>query len=496
MLTLLNTPEAAARWLRQRCTGALRSDSRDVRAGDAFIAWPGHVRDGREFVAAALAAGAGACLVEADGVAAFGFTDARVAALPGLKAAAGAVVAADWGEPSARMTVLAFTGTNGKTSSAWWAAQALTLAGHRCGVVGTLGIGQPPTPGGGAGQLAPTGHTTPDPVRLQAALAQMLREGVGACAIEASSHGLCEHRLAGTHIQVAAFTNLTQDHLDYHGSMAAYAQAKRQLFDWPGLRAAVLNLDDATGARWAAELAPHLDVWGVGLCERARLRALDLGYSAQGLRFVVQEGTQRVPVQTRLMGQYNVNNWLGVLGCLRALGVPLPAAAAACAQVTPVPGRMQRIGPTQGGPQVVVDYAHTPDALDKALGTLKPLAQAQGGRLWAVLGCGGERDRAKRPLMGAAAAHWADRVLLTSDNPRSEAPERILDDIAAGIRGPFERVQDRRQAIHHAVLGAAREDVVVIAGKGHETYQEVAGVRHPFDDAQEALAALTARAAA
>jgi UDP-N-acetylmuramyl-tripeptide synthetase len=508
--TLLKSPDAAARWLQEWCTGTLQSDSRQVRPGDAFIAWPGHARDGRSFVTQALAAGAATCLVEADGVDAFGFADARVAALPGLKASTGAIAARFFGEPTAALDVVAVTGTNGKTSTAWWTAQALSLLGQRCGMVGTLGMGEPPLAGPNIANnnnnnnnatrspepIAPTGLTTPDPVRLQAGFAHMVARGYTACAIEASSHGLCEHRLVGTRIRVAQFTNLTQDHLDYHGTMAAYAAAKRRLLDWPGLRAAVLNIDDAHGAQWAAELElnPALDVWTVGLGATARLRASDIGYGAQGLRFTVHEGAQSLEVQTRLIGEYNVHNWLGVLGALRAMDLPLAQAVAACAQVSPVPGRMQRVGHGQELPQVVVDYAHTPDALDKALGALKPLAQARGGKLWAVFGCGGDRDRSKRPLMGAVAAQQADRLVLTSDNPRSELSAQILDDIEAGINTAHERLEDRAAAIRHAVLQAHSQDVIVIAGKGHEDYQEVQGVRHPFDDACQARAALIERA--
>lgn len=490
MLTRLKSPDAAARWLQEWCTGQLRSDSREVQPGDAFIAWPGYARDGRSFVAQALAAGAATCLVEADGVDAFGFTDARVAALPGLKAATGRIAAAVLGEPTRTLEVLAVTGTNGKTSSAWWIAQALSLAGRRCGLVGTLGIGEPPLPGR-ASRIETTGLTTPDPVRLQQGFAAMRDQGFAACAIEASSIGIVEQRLAGTRIAVALFTNFTQDHLDYHGDMAAYWAAKRQLFDWEGLRAAVVNIDDPQGAALAAEL-PGLDLWTVGL-QPARLQARGLHYTAQGLAFEVVEGAAVRAVQTGLIGDYNVSNWLGVLGGLRALGLDLDAAIAAAQGVTPVPGRMQRIGHGRELPMVVVDYAHTPDALDKALSALRPLTAARGGRLHAVFGCGGDRDRTKRPLMGAIAARLADQVLLTSDNPRSEDPARILADIAAGAPTAAQQA-DRAQAIRDAVLAADARDVIVIAGKGHEDYQEVAGVRHPFDDAQQARAALIERA--
>jgi UDP-N-acetylmuramoyl-L-alanyl-D-glutamate--2,6-diaminopimelate ligase len=490
MLTRLKSPEAAARWVQEWCTGALRSDSRELQAGDAFIAWPGHARDGRSFVAQALAAGASTCLVEADGVEAFGFVDARVAALPGLKAATGVIASSVLAEPTKAIEVIAVTGTNGKTSSAWWAAQALSLAGRRCGVVGTLGIGEPPLPGQAA-TIQYTGLTTPDPVRLQQGFAAMRDAGFAACAIEASSIGIVEQRLAGTQIAVALFTNFTQDHLDYHGDMAAYWAAKRQLFGWSGLRAAVINIDDPKGAELAAELQ-GLDLWTVGLGD-ARLAARDVHYTAQGLAFEVVESGQRKVVQTTLIGDYNVHNWLGVLGALRALGLSLDEAIAAAQQVTPVPGRMQRIGHGRELPLVVVDYAHTPDALDKALSALRPLTAARGGRLHVVFGCGGDRDRTKRPLMGAIAARIADAVVLTSDNPRSEDPARILADIAAAAPGALQQV-DRAQAIRDVVLAADARDVIVIAGKGHEDYQEIAGVRHAFDDALVARAALIERA--
>jgi len=502
MLTRLKSPEAAARWLQEWTTGALRTDSRAVGAGDAFIAWPGYARDGRGFVPAALAAGAATCLVEDEGVDAHGFVDARVASLPDLKARTGLIAAAYYGEPSRQLAVIATTGTNGKTSTAWWTAQALSLLGRRCGVVGTLGVGEPPIPAGEAGRAQPgqldyTGLTTPDPVLLQAAFRRMQDEGYGACAIEASSIGLKEHRLDGTQIRVALFTNFTQDHLDYHGTMEAYWAAKRELFDRPGLQAAVLNLDDAKGAELAAELQGKLDVWTYGLNRAARLSAHDLHYRAGGLAFTLkEEGGQATLVETGLIGEYNVANLLAVIGGLRALGHSLAEIAAVAGRVTPVPGRMQRVGNGLELPQLVVDYAHTPDALDKALGALAPLAQARGGKLVCVFGCGGDRDRSKRPAMGAIAARLADRVVVTSDNPRSEAPQQILADIEAGLPAGAAHlsVLDRREAIAQAVLQAGPRDVILVAGKGHEDYQDIQGQRHPFSDVDEARAALIRRA--
>ena len=494
-LQLLQSTADALRFVQARGCTALRTDSRQVQPGEGFIAWPGGATDGRRFVPQALAAGAAACLVEAEGVQGFGFDDVRIAALPGLKAATGPLAAAFHGEPSARLDVVATTGTNGKTSTSWFAAQALSLLGRRAGVVGTLGIGEPST------GLVSTGLTTPDPVTLQAALAGFVAQGFAACAIEASSIGLVEHRLAGTRIAVAMFTNFTRDHLDFHGSMEAYWAAKRALFDWPGLRAAVVHVDDPQGEQLAAELSGSaLDLWTVSTRGPARLAARALRQADAGLAFDAVEGDAVVPVTSGLVGSYNASNLLLVMAALRALGLPLADIAAVLPRLTPVPGRLQRVtGGTADEPALLVDYAHTPDALEQVLQALRPLAAARGGRLWCVFGCGGNRDATKRPLMGAIAERLADEVVLTSDNPRDEPPALILSQILAGMHDvarhqPPAVIEDRAAAIAHAVAQAAPADVVLVAGKGHEDYQEVAGVRRPFDDAAVALAALQARA--
>ena len=496
MLTRLQTAQAAATWLAARVTGTLHSDSRALRPGDAFIAWPGASHDGRQYVQAALAAGAAACLVDNDGadsMAARYLDDPRVATLPGLKAAASAVADQFFGHPGRRLDIVACTGTNGKTSTAWWTAQALTRLGRRCGVMGTLGTGEP-----GEGQTQATGLTTPDAVAVHAALRDFADRGFSACALEASSIGLAEHRLAAVAIDVALFTNFTRDHLDYHGSLAAYWAAKRTLFSWPGLRAAVLNIDDEHGAALAEELrGSALALWTVSLHGPARLRGSALRYEPAGLVFDVVEAEHRASVVTTLVGNYNASNLLVVIAGLRALGVPLADAAAAAAQVSAVPGRLQRVD--GAGLEVVVDYAHTPDALDKVLQALRPLAAARGGRLWCVFGCGGNRDASKRPLMGAVAARGADHVVLTSDNPRAEVPELILAQILAGVNGAggqdaVQVIADRRAAIKHAVAGAADGDVILLAGKGHEDSQDVAGSKHPFCDLTEARLALARRA--
>ncbi len=497
--------DSALAWLARRQVRALTTDSRRVRVGDAFIAWPGHALDGRQYVKQALAAGARACLVEAKGIEAFDFRgEEGVAALPELKAHTGEIASAFLNHPSEQLAVVAATGTNGKTSTAWWTAQALTTLGRRCGLVGTLGVGEPPravpAPGAPRTELQSTGLTTPDPVTLQQSFKTFAEQGFGACAIEASSIGIVEHRLAGTRIAVALFTNLTQDHLDFHGSMEAYWQAKTALFRWPGLRAAVVNIDDAHGATLADELQSRgLDLWTYSARGAARLVARDIAYRNGGLGFEVHEAGRSARVQTTLIGDYNVANLLAVIGGLRALGVLLADAALACTTLTPVPGRMQRVDGVEGEslPVLVVDYAHSPDALEKALLALRPLANERGGRLWCVFGCGGNRDAGKRPRMGAIAQRLADQVVLTSDNPRDESPAFILLQIVAGLTGSQERVsviEERRHAIRHATRAADARDVVLIAGKGHEETQEIAGVKHPFSDVFEARAALGLRA--
>jgi UDP-N-acetylmuramyl-tripeptide synthetase len=345
--------------------------------------------------------------------------------------------------------------------------------------------------------------TTPDPVALQAAFANFQTQGFKACAVEASSIGIEEHRLDGTRIHTAMFTNLTQDHLDYHGDMVAYGRAKAKLFAWPGLRAAVINVDDVFGANLAQALskqAPALDIWSVsmqpGSDNHARLQGQDIHYLAEGVAFSVVESGISVPVVTQLIGAYNVANVLGVIAAMRTLGVPLQTAVLACSALTPVPGRMQCVQ-VPGRALVAVDYAHTPDALAQALQALKPLAAARGGKLWCVFGCGGDRDTSKRPLMGAVAGANADRVVVTSDNPRSEVPEAIICQILLGLTGVKAVITEplRAAAITRSLQEAAAGDVVLVAGKGHEDYQEIAGKRLPFSDMVVVRAALGLSAA-
>ena len=487
----LHTPEEAARWLQERVTGTLSADSRKLAPGDGFIAWPGAATDGRKYVNAVLGAGAAACLVEHEDAQAYGFSDDRVATYEGLKAATGPIAAAYFGVPSEQLQVVAITGTNGKTSTAWWLAQALDRLGRKCGVVGTLGVGQ-------LGAMVFNGLTTPDPVLLQQQLKRFVDEGFVACALEASSIGLEERRLEGTRIRLAVFTNFTQDHLDYHASMADYWQAKKMLFSWPGLQAAIINIDDAKGFELSAALigAP-LDIWTFSCTGPARLQAQAICHGAHDLSFEVVEGAERHRISTPMVGLYNVSNLLGVVASLRAMNIPLADAVNACADLLPVPGRTETLT-VPGQPLVVIDYAHTPDALEKVLLAIKPVALSRGGRLWCVFGCGGDRDASKRPLMAAIAEKNADQLVVTSDNPRTEDPQLIIDQMLRGLSRPDAVLvqADRAAAIADALRLAQAGDVVLLAGKGHENYQEIKGVKFAFSDRDQAQAVLDALSAA
>lgn len=468
---------------------ALRADSRQVQAGDLFFALPGQRTDGRRFIDAAIERGACAVLCEAGATS----PDAAVPVIEvdSLRSHAGALADDLLDHPSSALHVIGITGTNGKTSVSQWIAQAMGLLGTRCGVIGTLGSGLP-------GQLSESVNTTPDVVSVHQTLADLRAAGASACAMEVSSIGLDQGRVDGVRIHTAVFTNLTRDHLDYHPDMQHYAAAKATLFSHPGLCAGVINTDDAFGRSLAGEVAARLPVTGCALdaelppgVHGLRARNIDL---AHGLRFDIEHDNARAQVDAPLVGRFNIQNLLAVTGSLLHAGVSLADAARAAGQLQPPPGRMQRLG-GHGEPLVVVDYAHTPDALEQALRALQPVAEARRGKLLCVFGCGGDRDPGKRPLMGAVAYEHAARTWITSDNPRSENPDAILDDIAAGLPAcaDVEREVDRARAIRAAVTTADARDVVLIAGKGHEHYQESQGVRTPWSDAEQAAAALAVR---
>ncbi len=462
----------------------LTTDSRQVKHGSVFLAYPGSARDGRAFIAEAIAKGAAAVLWERRGFDWNPRWGVPNVAIEDLRAKASEIAGLVHGDPSEKLWMVGVTGTNGKTSVCQWVAQALDGLGRRAAVLGTLGNGL-------VGERGEARNTTPDPVVLQRELAEYLKRGAKVAAMEVSSHGLDQGRTAGIKFDVAVFTNLTRDHLDYHQTMEAYAEAKYRLFNARGVGRAVINVDDGWGRRFADRFrGSPVDVIGYGL-EGGRLRATRITQTEAGLRFRVAGEWGEGEVAVPMLGAFNVANLLAVIGTLVASGVEFRVALEAVGKLSPVPGRLERLG---GGsfPLVVVDYAHTPDALEKALAALRPVVAA-GHRLLCVFGCGGERDPGKRPIMGEAAARLADHVIVTSDNPRGEDAEAIIAAVMAGIPGGgAESIVDRQVAIFTAIHNARPGDIVLVAGKGHETYQEIAGVRHPFRDAEVAVAALEA----
>jgi UDP-N-acetylmuramoyl-L-alanyl-D-glutamate--2,6-diaminopimelate ligase len=467
----------------------LTLDSRAVRPGSAFVALAGASTHGLQHAAQANARGAAAVLFEPPAPAGSALPDNAIA-VPQLRARLGAMADRFHASPSRGMRVIGVTGTNGKTSTVQLVVQALDRAGAVAGSIGTLGAGL-------HGRIEAGERTTPDVVRVHALLAAMRDAGASHVAMEVSSHALDQGRVDAVAFDVAVFTNLTRDHLDYHGDMASYFEAKAKLFAWPALGAAVVNLDDEHGRLLAGRLPPGLR--RIALSSRdaagATLRAEDVALSAAGVAFELVEGGARVAVASPLLGRFNVDNLLAVAGVLRALDWPLAQAGAALAALQPVPGRMARLGGEAGLPLVVVDYAHTPDALEQALRSLRGHTA---GRLVCVFGCGGERDRGKRPQMAAIAEAGADLVLVTDDNPRREDGEAIVREIVAGFVQPQRHrvLRDRAAAIAAALREARAGDTVLIAGKGHEPYQEIGGEKLPFDDLKVAGAALRDRGVA
>ncbi|MYN38394.1 UDP-N-acetylmuramoyl-L-alanyl-D-glutamate--2,6-diaminopimelate ligase [Duganella sp. FT109W] len=515
MTTSTFDPLAIAAAIRKLAPGAqLASDSRRIKLGDVFFAFApaaGDAADGRSFIDGAIEQGAALIVLDPAG---FTWNDkwsVPYLTVEDLKRNAGAIANAFYAQPDAGMFTVAVTGTNGKTSSAVWLGQALSRGGEPAAVIGTLGVGvfRPR----GEVEYDVTGYTTPDAVLLARSLAELRDKGATSLAIEASSIGLEQGRLSGMRFDVALFTNLTRDHLDYHGTMEAYEAAKLKLFQWPGLKTAVVNLDDPAGVRiidhlkaQAAPLAGEIpligytlhdstarpDIDGVLILRASQLRAGRSG----GTEFHLACALGVAQVRTHLVGGFNISNALGVMGALLAKGLGLRAAIEAVEALEPAPGRMQQVG-GHDAPLVVIDYAHTPDALEKTLAALRPVATDRGGQLWCVFGCGGDRDPGKRPQMGKL-AQAADHVLVTSDNPRSEDPHSIIEQILAGMdqNNPASTVQaldDRAGAILSAVKHAAKPDVILLAGKGHEPYQEIKGKKLPFSDADHAQLALSAR---
>jgi UDP-N-acetylmuramoyl-L-alanyl-D-glutamate--2,6-diaminopimelate ligase len=473
------------------CAGAatmirgMQLDSRKVCPGDLFLAMPGELHDGRQFIEQAVANGAVAVLAEAPVA---GFVDGisvPLVELPELRLEAGPLASCFYRNPSHSLHMVGITGTNGKTTTSRLLAQLGRALGKPCGVIGTLGA----TLEDGVSQA---GNTTPDPLSLQRQLAQWREQGVFAVSMEVSSHALVQGRVNGVEFQSAVFTNLSHDHLDYHGGMDAYGRAKLGLFTIEGLRHAVINVDDEFAAQIRAVVAEDVQVLTYSATGAAAdVRVVNAQFHTGGVRGELQSPWGSAEFSSPLPGDFNLANLAAAVSALALAGEDLQALLAAVARLQPVPGRMQAV-PNTLGLQVVVDYAHTPDALEQVL---RALQAHLAGALVVVFGCGGERDRGKRQAMGRVACSICDRVVVTTDNPRSEAPLDIMRDIEAGCSGDYVLIEDRAEAIAQALTSAGTGDCVVIAGKGHEDYQLVEGEHLYFSDEAQARAVLAQREA-
>lgn len=469
------------------------ADSRTVTPGALFLAARGRTHHGMRFAAEAVRRGARAVLYEPDGMDADSLPEPSpgtfIAPLRHLSAHAGLIADRFFGAPSAALTVAGITGTNGKTTCAWLLAQALEAIGRPAAYMGTLGFGRPR-------ELTATVHTTPDAVSVQRQLAALRALGAECVSMEVSSHALDQQRVNGVRFNTAAFTNLTRDHLDYHGTMETYGAAKARLFHFSGLAHRVINVDDPFGAALAAEASPARLTVTTRVTESARaiggaqfVRAVRIAPEPTGLTIAVESSWGTAELAVRLIGEFNVDNSLTVLAVLLAWGVPLPAAVRALGRCRAASGRMEMFGGRGVSPLAIVDYAHTPDALEKALRAARLHCA---GKLRVVFGCGGDRDAGKRPLMGRIAAELADDLIVTDDNPRTEDPARIVADILAGLAGhpPLVVEHDRALAIRLSLARSGPDDVVLIAGKGHEDYQIVGHERRPFRDQAVVIEAL------
>ena len=466
----------------------LSLDSRELRPGHLFLACKGHDHHGLRHLTDACGRGAVAVAYDPAGAEVYLPLPSGVPAfaVKDLAAQAGLIAARFYADPTAGQRVMAVTGTNGKTSVSLITAQSLSESGRACGVLGTVGFGA-------NGKLEEPTHTTPDAVNMQAWFARFRDQGLKHVSMEASSHALDQGRINGTRIEVAVFTNLTRDHLDYHGSMEAYGAAKRRLFEMPGLKHAVINLDDAFGLSLAGGLPPGVACIGYTLEGRRSptgrsLAAEGLALNSGGLTFDVTGDFGRGHVDSRLLGRFNAQNLLAVQGALLALGMGFDESLRALNRARTVPGRMECFGGGPERPLVVVDYAHSPDALEKALTAARAHCR---GQLWCLFGCAGDRDRGKRPQMGAIAEQLADRVVVTDDNPRSEDGDAIVVEILGGMQRPNRALvqRARAEAVAQAVHAALPGDVVLVAGKGHETEQEVGGKFLHYSD-RETVAGL------
>lgn len=461
-------------------------DSRCITEGDLFLAYPGINVDGRDYIDSAISAGAAAVLVQADEQWSTHFVrDAvPVVIVDGLAAKVSTIAGRFYDDPSHAMPVIGVTGTNGKTSCTQLIMQLLVALGQDCGVIGTLGYGINE-------QLQESPNTTPDAIKIQAALAQWRDAGVPWVAMEVSSHGLEQHRVAGVQFDTAVFTNLSRDHLDYHGSMQAYGASKARLFQYPGLRRAIINLDDPFSAVLENLLAKNVEVlrFSVQGHAAADVCLQDISYHSDGVSATLHSPWGQMAISSPLWGPFNLSNMLVAIITLAAVGFGLEAIVKQVGSVKTVAGRMQQID-SHANINVVVDYAHTPDALAQALQAIRLHTR---GKCWCVFGCGGDRDQGKRPLMGETVQRFADHSVVTSDNPRNESAHAIINEILSGIDRPTLVEEDRAKAIAFAITHAQPGDSVLIAGKGHEDYQLVGDQRLPFSDVKQARLALAER---
>ncbi|TAL64371.1 MAG: UDP-N-acetylmuramoyl-L-alanyl-D-glutamate--2,6-diaminopimelate ligase [Legionella sp.] len=473
----MNLSELLKPWLKTELAHdcivqGLQNDSRSIQTGDLFIAYPGAAADGRQFINKAISAGAVAIAYEPAH-----FDTANLpkeipcVAIPQLAEYLGAVAKRFYKNPSANMQVIGVTGTNGKTTIAYQLAQAHSLLGHKSAYIGTIGEGE-------VNALKPLNITTPDALCLQKLMHEYQQQGIEYVCMEVSSHALSQHRVDAIEFNQALYTNLTLDHLDYHHTMEEYGAAKALLFARPELQYAIVNQDDPYHQLMQDVIKPQVKVLTYGLHDQAEIRAVDWHMDIQGTTINTHSPWGEHSIQIQALGQFNIYNSLAIFTSLLASGYSIEQVVHVMKQLKSAPGRMEIVA---SKPYVLVDYAHTPDALENVLTTLNQIKQ---GRLWVVFGCGGDRDKSKRPIMGKVASLYADKIVVTSDNPRSEVPDLIIEDIVQGIPSTISvtKQANREEAIHFALSEAAQDDIILIAGKGHEAYQQIGQVKHKFSD--------------
>jgi len=448
----------------------ISNDSRHVKKNSIFLAYPGIHTDGRKYIAEALKKGAKAIVYEKKNFTWQKSWDAPHYGINDLKNNEGEIAHNFFKKPSKELLTIGITGTNGKTTCAYWISEIQNLLGKKTGLIGTLGYGHK--------KLKPHAFTTPDAIFNHRILKEFKTEKIKSVVMEVSSHALSQGRVNGILFDVAVFTNLSRDHLDYHLNFKNYFDAKKKLFHFPSLKVAVINIDDAYGKKLKLSLVQNktkVITYGI---QNGDIRASHIEYSLSSTTFQLITKKETYKVKAPIVGEFNVYNLLAVISGLVGSGLPIQKVIKQVSHISQVPGRMERLG-TKLTPQVFIDYAHTPDALKKALRTLKDQTE---GKLVCVFGCGGDRDKGKRKEMAEAASDLADTNFITSDNPRSESPKKIISEISRSMSGAYKIEIDRHKAIFKAIEQAKKQDIILIAGKGHETYQEINGVRYPFSD--------------